>query len=141
MTARVTTASGLLLWSQRFDAHMTQSALLELQESIAATILSRVSPQEAVLMRSAGVPAETLYRLYAEILHAETLLEEGSIPSVKAALAKFEALSGKEADYARSHCGVAQCCVALAQRGLYPSEHWSKEQPKSAERRLQLTLR
>jgi len=122
VTARVTTASGLVLWSQRFDAAMEQDALLELQETLAAALLNRVAPREAIIRRYGGTPSQTLYLLYSEALAAEALVEEGSIPSITTALAKFEALSVKAPEYARPYCGVAQSCVALTQSGVYPSE-------------------
>jgi TolB-like protein len=122
VTARVTTAPGLVLWSQRFDAAMEQDALLELQETLAAALLNRVAPREAIIRRYAGTPTQTLYMFYAEALAAEALVEEGSIPSITTALAKFEALSVRAPEYARPYCGIAQSCVALAQSGVYPSE-------------------
>jgi TolB-like protein len=122
VTARVTTGAGLVLWSQRFDAEREKDALINLQESVAVALLSRVAPREAVVRRYAGSPTNTLYKLYSEALAAEALLEEGSIPSIKAALEKFEALAQRAPAYARLYCGIAQCCLALSQRGAVSTD-------------------
>jgi TolB-like protein/Tfp pilus assembly protein PilF len=122
VTARVTIGNGLVLWSQRFDAAMDKDALLNLQESVAIALLSRIAPREAIVRRYAGSPTQTLYKLYSEALAAEALLEEGSVPSIKAALEKFEALAKRAPAYARLYCGIAQCCLALSQRGAVSTD-------------------
>jgi TolB-like protein len=122
VTARVTTRDGLVLWSQRFDAAMERDALMNLQESVAVALLSRVAPREAIVRRYAGSPTPTLYKLYSEALAAEALLEEGSVPNIKVALEKFEALAKRAPAYARLYCGIAQCCLALSQRGAVSTD-------------------
>ena len=118
VTARVVTSAGRLLWSQRFDASTEQGELMKLQEAVASTLLSRVSPRESTVRRYAATPTETLYQLYSEVLAADAFLEEGSIPDVAVSLKKFEELATRVPEYPRLHCGIAQCCVALAQRGV-----------------------
>jgi TolB-like protein/Tfp pilus assembly protein PilF len=122
VTARVTTGDGLVLWSQRFDAALEKDALINLQESVAVALLSRVAPREAIVRRYAGSPTNTLYKLYSEALAAEALLEEGSVPNIKAALEKFEALAKRAPAYARLYCGIAQCCLGLSQRGAVSTD-------------------
>jgi TolB-like protein/Tfp pilus assembly protein PilF len=118
VTARVITSSGLLLWSQRFDASTEHGDLMRLQEAVASTLLSRISPRESTVRRYAATPTQTLYDMYSEVLTADALLEEGSIPDIAMSLKKFEELAARVPEYTRLHCGIAQCCVALAQRGV-----------------------
>jgi TolB-like protein len=122
VTIRLATASGLLLWSQRFDASLEHAALADLQDEIAATLLSRIAPRETFVRRFAGTPTEALYKLYSEVLVAESLIEESSQTSLTKALSKLEELKLKAPDYVRLDCGIAQCCVGLAQRGGYPPD-------------------
>ena len=121
VTARVSTAAGLLLWSQRFDAIAEEAALMKMQAAIASALLNRVAPRESTVRRYAVTPTQTLYAMYSEVLAAEALLEEGSIPEITAALRKFEGLAIEAPEYTRLHGGIAQCYVALAQRGVAPS--------------------
>lgn len=118
---RLTTASGLVLWSQRYDTALERGAQLKMQEAVAAALLSRISPRETIVQRFAGTPTEALYRLYSEVLAAEALLEESTIGSITRALRMFEDLKAKAPDYTRVDCGIAQCCLGLAQRGGVPS--------------------
>jgi TolB-like protein/Tfp pilus assembly protein PilF len=121
VTARVATSAGLLLWSQRFDASTEHEELVKLQEAVASALLNRVSPRESTVRAYVATPTQTLYQLYSEVLSADALLEEGSIPDITEALKRFEELAIRVPEYARLHCGIAQCCVALAQRGVAPS--------------------
>ena len=122
VTARVATAAGLLLWSQRFDASTEHGALLKLQEAVASALLGRVSPRESAVRAYAATPTQTLYQLYSEVLTADARLEEDSIPDITESLKNFEDLTARVPEYGRLHCGIAQCCVALAQRGVTPSK-------------------
>lgn len=118
VTARLLTSDGRLLWSQRFDASPDQGDLMKLQEAVASTLLSRISPRESIVRRYAATPTQTLYKMYSEVLTADAGLEEGSIPNIMASLKKFEDLAARVPEYTRLHCGIAQCCVALAQQGV-----------------------
>jgi TolB-like protein len=118
VTARVVTSVGLLLWSQRFDASTEQGDLMSLQEAVASTLLNRISPRESTLRRYAATPTQTLYEMYSEALTADAFLEEGSIPDIMLSLKKFGELAARVPEYTRLHCGIAQCYVALAQRGV-----------------------
>lgn len=121
VTVRVTTANGLVLWSQRYDTAVEQKALLRMQEAVAAALLSRIAPRETIIQRFAAQPTETLYKLYAEVLAAEALLEESTHVALSKALRNFEELKQKAPEYPRLDCGIAQCCIALAQRGDSPA--------------------
>jgi TolB-like protein/tetratricopeptide (TPR) repeat protein len=138
VTARVVTAAGLLLWSQRFDASTEQGDLMKLQEAVASTLLSRVSPRESIVRRYAATPTQTLYEMYSEVLTADALLEEGSIPDIVMSLKKFEELATKVPEYTRLHCGIAQCCVALAQRGVPHSKNLIVRAHKACRRAMKM---
>jgi TolB-like protein/Tfp pilus assembly protein PilF len=118
VTARVVTSAGRLLWSQRFDASTEQGDLMKLQEAVASTLLSRISPRESTVRRYVATPTQTLYEMYSEVLTADACLEEGSVADIALSLRKFEDLAARVPEYTRLHCGVAQCCVALVQRGV-----------------------
>ena len=138
VTARVVTSAGLLLWSQRFDASMEQGDLMKLQESVASTLVSRISPRESIVRRYAATPTQTLYEMYSEALAADALLEEGSIPDIVAALSRFEGLATRVPEYTRLHCGIAQCCVALAQRGVPDSKDLIARGHKACQRAMRM---
>jgi TolB-like protein/Tfp pilus assembly protein PilF len=118
VTARVVTAAGRLLWSQQFDASTELGDLMKLQEAVASTLLSRISPRESTVRRYVATPTQTLYGMYSEVLAADACLEEGSVADIAVSLRKFEDLAARVPEYTRLHCGVAQCCVALVQRSV-----------------------
>lgn len=117
VSARVSTTRGLLLWSQRFDAATDEDSLLKLHDAVATALLSRIAPRVSIVRRYLGTPTQTLYQFYSRALAAESLLEEGTVLTISDSLKKFEELVLEAPEYGRLHCGVAQCCMALAQRG------------------------
>jgi len=117
ISARVSTARGLLLWSQRFDAATDEDSVLKLHDAVATALLSRIAPRVSIVRRYLGTPTQTLYQFYSRALAAESLLEEGTVLTISDSLKKFEELILEAPEYGRLHCGVAQCCMALAQRG------------------------
>ena len=117
VSARVSTARGLLLWSQRFDAATDEDSLLKLHDAVATALLSRIAPRASIVRRYLGTPTQTLYQFYSRALAAESLLEEGTVLTISDSLKKFEELVLEAPEYGRLHCGIAQCCMALAQRG------------------------
>jgi TolB-like protein/Tfp pilus assembly protein PilF len=138
VTARVVTSAALLLWSQRFDASTEQGDLMKLQEAVASTLLSRISPRESTVRRYAATPTQTLYEMYSEVLAAEAFLEEGSIADIALSLKKFEELAIRVPEYTRLHCGIAQCCVALAQRGVPHSKDLIAKAHKACHRAMKM---
>lgn len=136
--ARLESAEGYVLWSQRFDASAEHQAHFDLQESVASAFLSRICLRESFVSRPAVVSARSRYLLYADILAAEALLEEGSVRSIESALLRFEELLGVAAEEARVHCGVAQCCVSLSQRGVRPDGYLVTRATESARRAIEL---
>jgi TolB-like protein/Tfp pilus assembly protein PilF len=136
VTARVVTSAGRLLWSQRFDASAVQGDLMRLQEAVASTLLSRISPRESIVRRYAMTPTETLYEMYSEVLAADACLEEGSISAIAVSLKKFEDLATRVPEYTRLHCGIAQCCIALAQQGVPHSKDLIARAHKACDRAM-----
>jgi TolB-like protein/Tfp pilus assembly protein PilF len=124
VSARVSTAQGLLLWSQRFDAATDEDSLLKLHDAVAAALLSRIAPRASIVRRYLGTPTQTLYQFYSKALAAESLLEEGTVITISDSLIKFEELVLEAPEYGRLHCGVAQCYMALAQRGASSSREF-----------------
>jgi TolB-like protein/Tfp pilus assembly protein PilF len=136
VSARVSTARGLLLWSQRFDAATDEDSLLKLHDAVAAALLSRVAPRASIVRRYLGTPTQTLYQFYSKALAAESLLEEGTVATISDSLKKFEELALEAPEYGRLHCGVAQCYMALAQRGATPSRDFVARASKACKRAL-----
>jgi TolB-like protein len=122
VSARISTAQGLLLWSQRFDAATDEDSLLKLHDAVAAALLSRIAPRASIVRRYLGTPTQTLYQFYSKALAAESLLEEGTVVTISDSLKRFEELALEAPEYGRLHCGVAQCYMALAQRGASSSK-------------------
>jgi TolB-like protein len=128
VTAHIAGKNGAVLWSQRFDASIEGDAPIKLQEAVAAALVARISPRESVVRSYTAIPTPQLYQSYSEALEAESLLEEGRIPTVTDALHKFEKLASKMPGYARLHCGIAQCCVSLVYLGV---PHWQELNSKA----------
>ena len=133
VTARVSTANGVLLWSQRFDSLAEGDHSLNLQEGVASSLLSRIAPRVARVRNYLHTPTQSLFTLFGEVLAAEALLEEGSVESIASALKGFEDLTAKAPLYPRPFCGVAQCCIGLAQRGAVASAELTRRARESAE--------
>ena len=116
--ARTSTANGLVLWSQRFNVEQEASSAIDVADVVAASIVSRVAPQGALLRDCCP---NNSYSFYSEALAAENLLNQGTISSITTALEKFETLAVKAPGYVRPHYGIAQCCVSLVEHG---TEDW-----------------
>jgi TolB-like protein/Tfp pilus assembly protein PilF len=136
VSARVSTARGLLLWSQRFDAATDEDSLLKLNEAVAAALLSRIAPRASIVRRYLGTPTQTLYQFYSKALAAESLLEEGTVVTISDSLKKFEELVLEAPEYGRLHCGVAQCYMALAQRGARSSKEFVSRAGEACKRAI-----
>ncbi len=136
VSARVSTSRGLLLWSQRFDAATDEGSLLKLHDAVAAALLSRIAPRVSTIRRYLGTPTQTLYQFYSKALAAESLLEEGTVFSISDSLKRFEELVVEAPEYGRLHCGVAQCYMALAQRGATPSKEFVSRADEACKRAI-----
>jgi TolB-like protein len=136
VSARVSTAQGLLLWSQRFDAATDEDSLLKLHDAVAAALLSRIAPRASIVRRYLGTPTQTLYQFYSKALAAESLLEEGTVVTISDSLNKFEELVLEAPEYGRLHCGIAQCYMALAQRGARSSKEFVSRASEACKRAI-----
>jgi TolB-like protein len=138
ITSRVVNSDGFQIWSQRFEAEAEPSGLFTLQEQVASALLSRVAPRQSVVRKFKMSAGPSLLTLYPSILTAEALVEEGTAADTQAALAKFKQVAQSAPDYARAHCGIAQCYYAMAQRGVERSADLVAEAKKASARALML---
>ena len=138
VTARLVNADGFQLWSQRFEAEPDAKSLFRIEEQIASALVSRVAPRQSVVRKLQASAAPSLLKLYPAILAAEELLEEGNAADLQAALARFQAVTQSAPDYARAHCGIAQCYFGMAQRGAPDSAQLVAQARKASLRALEL---
>ena len=138
VTARLVNADGFQLWSQRFEAEPDANSLFRMEEQIASAMVSRVGPRQSVVRKLQASAAPSLLKLYPAILAAEELLEQGNAADLQAALTRFQALAESAQDYARAHCGIAQCYVGMAQRGAPESAQLAAQARKASLRALEL---
>ena len=138
VTARLVNADGFQLWSQRFEAESDANSLFRIEEQIASALVSRVAPRQSVVRKLQASAGPSLLKLYPAILAAEELLEEGNAADLPAALARFQAVAQSAPEYARAHCGVAQCYIGMAQRGAPDSAQLVAHARKASLRTLEL---
>jgi TolB-like protein len=138
VTARLVNADGFQLWSQRFEAESDANSLFRIEEQIASALVSRVAPRQSVVRKLQASAGPSLLKLYPAILAAEELLEEGNAADLPAALARFQAVAQSAPEYARAHCGVAQCYIGMAQRGAPDSAQLVAQARKASLRTLEL---
>jgi tetratricopeptide (TPR) repeat protein len=131
-------ADGFQLWSQRFEAESDANSLFRIEEQIASALVSRVAPRQSVVRKLQASAGPSLLKLYPAILAAEELLEEGNAADLPAALARFQAVAQSAPEYARAHCGVAQCYIGMAQRGAPDSAQLVAQARKASLRSLEL---
>jgi TolB-like protein len=117
VTSRIVSADGFQLWSQRLDAEVDPAKAFETQEQFASALVSRVRPQQSVVLAAKASASSLLLSVYPTLLKGESLLEESVIAEVQAALAKFREVAEATPGYARPFCGVARCHVWMALHG------------------------
>jgi TolB-like protein len=121
ITARVLSSDGFQLSSHRFDTEADAESLGKIQEQIATAFISRARPEQSLIRRRKATPGALIMAAYSLLMHAETLLDEGTVADVPAALVKFQEASEVAPGYARPFCGIAHCHAELALRGATPS--------------------
>jgi TolB-like protein len=121
ITARVLGSDGFQLSSHRFDTEASGEALAQVQERIASAFVSRARPEQSRLRRRKAAPSALTMAVYPLLLHAETLLDEGSASDLPASLLKFQEAREVAPAYARAYCGIAHCNLEMALRGACPS--------------------
>ena len=121
ITARVLGSDGFQLSSHRFDTEANGEALAQVVERIASAFVSRARPEQSRVRRRKAAPSALTMAVYPLVLHAETLLDEGSASDLPAALAKFQEARELAPVYARAWCGISHCNLEIALRGAIPS--------------------
>jgi TolB-like protein/Tfp pilus assembly protein PilF len=138
VTARLVNADGFQLWSQRFEAEPDGSSLFRMEEQIASALVSRVAPRQSAVRKLQVSAAPSLLKLYPSVLAAEELLEQGNAADLQTALARFRSVVQAAPEYARAHCGIAQCYFGMAQRGAPDSAQLVAQAKKASLRALEL---
>jgi len=121
ITAKVLSSDGFQLSSHRFETEANAESLFQIQEQIATAFISRARPEQSLVRRRRATPGALIMAAYPLIMHAETLLDEGSAADVPAALVKFQEAAEVAPGFARPFCGISHCHTELALRGAVPS--------------------
>ena len=121
ITARVLGSDGFQMSSHRFDTEANEETLAQVQEQIATAFVSRARPEQSRVRRRKAAPSALTMAVYPLVLHAETLLDEGSASDLPASLLKFQEAKELAPAYARSWCGISHCNLEMALRGASPS--------------------
>jgi TolB-like protein len=120
ITARVLGSDGFQMSSHRFETEATAEALAQVQEQIATAFVSRARPEQSSVRRRKAAPSALTLAAYPLVLHAETLLDEGSALNLPASLQKFQQARELAPAFARPYCGISHCNMELALRGTSP---------------------
>ena len=121
INVRVLGSDGFQMSSHRFDTEATGEVLSQVQEQIASAFVSRARPEQSHVRRRKAAPSALTMAVYPLVLHAETLLDEGSASDLPASLAKFQEARELAPAYARAWCGISHCNLEIALRGANPS--------------------
>jgi TolB-like protein len=121
INVRVLGSDGFQMSSHRFDTEATGEVLSQVQEQIASAFVSRARPEQSHVRRRKAAPSALTYAVYPLVLHAETLLDEGSASDIPAALMKFQEARELAPAFSRSYCGISHCNLEIALRGASPS--------------------
>jgi TolB-like protein len=121
ITVRVLGSDGFQMSSHRFDTEASAEVLPQVQEQIATAFVSRARPEQSHVRRRLATPSALTFAVYPLVLHAETLLDEGSASDLRASLMKFQEARELAPAFARSYCGISHCNIEMALRGASPS--------------------
>ena len=138
ITVRVLGSDGFQLSSHRFDTEANTEALAQVQERIASAFVSRARPEQSRVRRRKAAPSALTMAVYPLVLHAETLLDEGSASDLPASLAKFLEARELAPVYARAWCGISHCNLEIALRGASPSRTLVLSAKQAALRAIEL---
>ncbi len=143
VTARLVSAEGIEVSSQRFQAEARMEDLFDIQEKIASALVSRISPQRSNVTRywpspTASNPGHDIATYYAGLMSAEALLDQGISSQLPAALEKFKTMVKQFPECARTQCGIAQCYLRMSQRGIPNSAMLVSEARTAAMKAVQL---
>jgi TolB-like protein/Flp pilus assembly protein TadD len=138
ITARVLGPDGFQLSSHRFDTEAEGAALSRVQEQIATAFASRARPQHSLVRKRKASPSPLTMAAYPMVMHAESLLDEGTALDLPAALLKFQEAREVAPTYARTYCGIAQCNLEMALRGTVPGSGLVAVAKEAANRAIEL---
>ena len=138
ITVRVLGSDGFQLSSHRFDTEASGEALAQVQERIASAFVSRARPEQSRVRRRKAAPSALTMAVYPLVLHAETLLDEGSASDLPASLAKFQEAREVAPAYARAWCGISHCNLETALRGASRSRSLILSAKQAALRAIEL---
>jgi TolB-like protein len=138
VAARIVNADGFQLWSQRLDAEADPEKAFEMQEQFASALVSRVRPQQSIVLAAKASAGSLLLSVYPTLLKGESLIEEGTIAEVQAAIARFHEVAEITPSYARPFCGIARCHVWMALHGDPRSREHSSQARSAAEMAIAL---
>jgi adenylate cyclase len=113
------------LWSSRYDRPFDD--IFAIQDDIAGQIAASLSKHFAAVRHSpptsAVITAPDTHDMeaYANFLHGKKLLgEKTSEPTIRQALALFQAAVERDPQFARARVGIAECQIYLAAEGATP---------------------
>ena len=138
ITVRVLGSDGFQMSSHRFDTEASAESLAQVQEQIATAFVSRARPEQSHVRRRKAMPGALTYAVYPLILHAETLLDEGSASDIPSALLKYQEARELAPSFPRSYCGISHCHTELALRGAPSSSTLVSVAEQAALRAIEL---
>jgi tetratricopeptide (TPR) repeat protein len=117
ITARIITADGFQLWSQRFETSPGPDELFSVSEQVVRSLINRTRPELTSIRKLKASAGSDIWDTYPAVLSAESLLDEGTSPGIRMAVKRFEEVQRESPRYPRPLCGIAQCYYELALRG------------------------
>jgi TolB-like protein/tetratricopeptide (TPR) repeat protein len=138
ITARVLGSDGFQMSSHRFETEANAETLVQILEQIATAFVSRARPEHSSVRRRRAAPSGLTLAVYPLVLHAETLLDEGSASNLPASLQKFQQARELAPAYARPYCGISHCNAELALRGTSPASTLVSVAREAARRAIEL---
>jgi tetratricopeptide (TPR) repeat protein len=138
VAARVISADGFQLWSQRLDAEADSSNLLALQEQFASALVSRVRPQLSFVRTADASVSQILLAAYPAVLKGESLFEDGATADIHEALARFREVEQSTPGYPRVFCGISRCQAWMALHGARRSHEHVAQARTAAEMAMKL---
>jgi TolB-like protein len=138
ITVRVLGTDGFQVSSHRFETEADAESLSHVQEQIATAFISRARPEQSRVRRRKATPGGLTIGVYPLVLHAESLLDEGTITDLPAALLKFQEAREFAPAFARSYCGISHCYMEMTLRGMGPSPTFVSRAKEAALRAIEL---
>jgi TolB-like protein len=138
VTARIITADGFQLWSQRFEAEPEAGELFDISEQMARSLINRTRPELSSIRKLKASAGSDIWNLYPALLRAEALVDEGTPADVELAISQFEQIWQASPYFPRPLCNIAQCYYQLAVRGVGVSAAAISEARQKAQRACEL---